>query len=295
MFLKCTGMWGAGDGSSLQPDLYYYDTVNNLWVWSDATNYYMSALPGTPIKINGLSQATIYPSGYQYDSYNWYYLDGYGYYIWKQSGGPYVISRVLGAGLVEMEYPTGTWTGDQWWSLTSGGVPSPVGGIYTPRGQNKLTGSTYTIVPAQIVGRFRARNNGIVGVYTPVVGSGLVGNKYLGLLTYSVSWMDGIFHTGTFTQNFPDYASHSQFDGCDNKYLWYDLSSANYIISFALGVKDALLGYWQSSSLAGIYTRVFSPATTPPAPDTYTLVFYDYVLGTKTYPVYLSQEAIWLS
>lgn len=76
MFLKCTGRWGLYY-------TYYYDIVNNLWVWSSALNtapYYMSATIGIPMWVNGTG-TKYYPAGFLYNGADYYYA--YAYSAWR--------------------------------------------------------------------------------------------------------------------------------------------------------------------------------------------------------------------
>ncbi|HCE46165.1 MAG TPA: hypothetical protein DET40_21685 [Lentisphaeria bacterium] len=276
MFRKSTGTFGT-----VATD--YYSRDYQRWIWHDATNYYMSLYVGQPISVDG--GAARYPSGYLYDGYDYYVLGaGEGGYLWKDATNGWVITSAVGYGMIATV---------NWWKC------STVTGTFVKQG---TASADKTLTNAQLQARYKTRASGITGAYNKVTGasSTLDAPAYFGLVRYDVSWTNGGAQTATITSDLAMAAGKYWFSSVDSKILWWDSTSSKYIISPVKYTKDALVGYWESptTALAGTYTRVFTPAGDPPtvapAPETYTLVFKDYIVGDLTSSDYYAWVLLWL-
>ena len=261
--------------------VHYYDPVARLWLWG-SNPYYISANVGIPVLYNN---SRIYPSGFTYNGYD-YYLLGSGKVLWYNTSLGWVITPCVGFNYKEYSETSDTgvvsWLGDTWWYQYQGSS------TYKPRGKDKTTRQNITIDISTPIGWTRAT---MFGEYlrTSTAPSGNVLKKIVGLATYS-------YTGGTFTQTLetmngkPIYASAA-------KKMWFDGSV--YIISAAAGTKDMNAGYWQSSTIAGTYSRQFTapetdPEALPPEPESYTLTLASFIAGTNTADIYMAQEAVWL-
>jgi hypothetical protein len=130
------------------------------------------------------------------------------------------------------------------------------------------------VTAGQIIGW---ESNTKIGVYTPISGSGLSDNKYVGLRTL----IDG---TVTFTETAQTYNNETCFYS-STKAIWYD--NTNWILSSAPGVKTE--PYWQSADLIGTY--VIEGSGTPAS---YSINVSGYVEGTEYVNFATGQVALWL-
>jgi hypothetical protein len=274
--------------------VHYYDPVARLWLWG-SNPYYISANVGIPIICNN---NVIFPSGFTYNGKDIYitsipnqlwWMGSTTYSLWYNSTIGWVISPCTGFNCKEYSETSDmgvvSYLGDTWWSCGS------LAGTYIPRGKNRLPLNTRNNVVVTMSTPTGWTSTTMFGEYVRTANppSGNVTKKVVGLATYS-------YTGGTFTQTLetmngkPIYASSA-------KKMWFDGSA--YIISSAAGTKDINIGYWQSSTIAGTYTRQFTapetdPEAIPPEPESYTLTFASFIAGTNTADIYMAQEAVWL-
>jgi hypothetical protein len=261
----------------------------------------MSAIVGEPIKINDGNRCyatgattvngtlDVYETNYGYLYYSNTYNE------WRITE-KFLIKDLEWSESVTAGTPPSTstvWLGDVWWSS-----PTRLG-TYSPRGYHKTVTAerpSLTVSSAQVVG-WKSENaifNSMYCKYTPVVDSGLTGNKYAGWLTYRDS-----VKSQTFVDNGATLNDKPIFVNGTGRYLWKDTSA--WIISAAVGAKTATAGYWTGSSLPGTFTRIWeatNPNATPPEvdpePTEYSLAFLEYGSTAKPVDQLLAQVAIWL-
>jgi hypothetical protein len=204
MYKKTTGKYGTYQ-------TYFYDTENNNWVWKSGSTYYLSAIVGLPITVDGGANINI--SGFLYNS-NDYYTSGGLYYFYDSTNG-YVATSYLGFGM----------TSDlAWWKCAT------LAGTYVKQGTAE---SDKVVAMGAVAGRSSAT---LAGVYTPVTGGGMTGDKYIGFLRYDVDLIiAGETTSGIFTQTLIIHNNKPTFSGFDEKYMWYDLASSKWIIGGQVG------------------------------------------------------------
>lgn len=198
MLRRLTGRrWGLTDVAG---------QLDGLWVWGADDGYYISEKVGRPLTLSGGdSGGTSTPSGLLHNGADYWEFDGL--CLWW-SGSEFVITQGLGIGAFEWlettttramvgdpdrisTTVTKTWRGDVWWSCAT------LTGEYAPRGAGKepplitvddvaqprddsAVRPGMTVSDAGVQGWFSPSE---AGLYTPVEGSGLSSNKYIGWRT----------------------------------------------------------------------------------------------------------------
>lgn len=255
--------------------IYGYDQTNSLWWWSSIGPYYISAIPGVPITVDGGSRCN--PSGFLYNGQPYYTVSG-GYLWYDSTISKWVISSALGYKTDEYSETVDnvtTWYGDAWWSSSS------LAGTYTARGSG-YGGTAKAVALGTVVGW---KSTSKYGAYTPETGSGLSGNKYAGWLTYQDS-----SRGETFIDDGTLYNAKPHFAG-DGNALWYD--GSNWIVSSAKGTKSATVGYWSGAAIPGTLARVYSGADDTD-PTAYSITLKEYGSTTQQTSHLIAQVALWL-
>ena len=246
MFVK------ASNSKYLVYDVDYYDTVRSLWVWHCSSEYYISSYIGFRKRVDtygyGNSNET-YPENYLFNG-ELVYRIGWPTpnsgtvmcYFWT-FGGVYYATPVLG---FKPYFFNNNWSAG-WWQSSSAGGPYKL--------YNEDTYPTYNFVlTALTTVSGWTRSGGVIGVYTragqpdKTIGWNILQDENIPepITTYC-----------EFIQEIEMYNGHDTYNFKGNL-LWYNTSTAKYIISATIGIQDPLLGYWWSSTLLGTYTFVFT-------------------------------------
>lgn len=307
LFYKTTNMMYAG------VSVYYYvrDGGTDYWVWSDAgSGYVLSTTLGSPRRFNG-SGTLYYPQPYLYNGNPVYYgvYSGAGYwfsYIPAYSSAYYFATPVLGyvCPLINGVTPPPP----NKWYRAAGSGPSGINGTFYLYGtSNVSTNITFPVAP--IVGRSCGT---LAGLYTPISGSGLSGNMFVGFRRYTMTFPSTFGYTSAFLcetadlRNSKNIFKFSQI-GVGTRYCWYNTNTSKWTISPKEGVIDTLIGYWTKSVTSGepdgSYSLTYTgPIGSTPVPATYTITGSPPGI-TETLPfdssvakvdALISQVALWL-
>ena len=253
-------------------EMLYYNITLSMWLWRSVydSKYYMSSNPGLPITVSP-STTRIYANGLTYNGYDIFP----GYIWWNTDLGKWTYSYYLRYGIRST---------DQYWVGPSN-YDTPWG-TYEPRGA--APAGNKTVAVASVLGW---ESNTKAGVYTPVSGSGMTGNKYFGWARYG-------YDTGKYFEEVsPEVLYNSKITLKNNetpaRYLWWDSSSSKWVISSVVGTKAAAAGYWDCSTIEGTYSLTYSGGGDPPSPEEYVLASPSYIDRTDNAPMYMSQVGVW--
>ena len=271
----------------------YCDPVTGLYVWHSVldSKYYISSQVGHSYTSSGYMSVTFVPSYFKTMSdYIYFYGDAGGYYWYLFKGGIpesslWYISYYLDGGISEWQVGS-TYYGDNFFSAATFGP-----GTYTGRGLLKNSGPVPTVTTAKaIVDGWESTT--LYGTYTPVAGSSVTGNKYVGWSRYLMDGSKGYFRQKNTKIN-GKYEIQSETSS--SELLYWDTSS-----SWLFGEKDSLIGYWANSTTdpAGSYSLVYTGPDPRPTPETYSVSFDSYVEGLTSGPggTYIPElESIYLA
>lgn len=270
-------------------DVFYHDVTAGTHVWLDGSTYVCSAVVGVPITVDGGS--SINPTGFAYNAKQYYTsVGGYNYLWYDSANARWIISNILGYGTRETDNGAGAsprYTGDAWFTNSS----SSVNGTYVPRGtlKNGTPPADKTVALGTIIGRSGSSK---VGKYSPISGSGLTGDIYVG-------WYRMTDGTINYAEKADKYNGQPVMlgDASPFRSIWYD-GSTYWIVSAAAGTADPLVGYWRCATQAGTYSRVFTGGGDPPEPSSYSITYKDCVELTgadqRKVDMIVSQVALWL-
>lgn len=268
MFLKCTGRWGLYY-------TYYYDAVNNLWVWSSALNtapFYMSAIIGIPMWVNGAG-TKYYPAGFLYNGIDYYYAYGYDAWRYHWMSTRWKADTLLGS------------TVSPYYGIRNNGADIAAGNMRLDEISTNPVRWTWTIAP--IVGY---TSNALLGVYTKIGGAN---TKYIGFRSHNYGTGKNFLEQTTIYNTKSTYLDSS----ADARVCWWDSTTSTWVISAAEGTKDTLVGYWEKASgtePTGTYARIFTGEGIAPLPVSYVLAAPTYFEGTDKTTMLMGQVTLWL-
>jgi hypothetical protein len=268
---------------------YYHDATTSFYVWYDGAVWVMTPVLGygmtdTKLWLKGTTLVGTYNIQKQLCTYTWIAstvtvtFTNHG----KLAGDSVVIDFVSGDGTPDGTYTVATASANSFtFVLTGSGT---AGACYA-------TGGTKAITAGQIEGRERNFADGLSGVYTPVSGSTITGNVWVGWKILQ----DG--GANEFIQDEVLYASKETYTGA--RKIWWHVGSSTYVISDTIGTRDPAIGYWSCATLEGTYTRTYTGGGTAPIPVTYVISHKEYReksngANIDTVDTYEGQVAVWL-
>jgi len=271
----------------------------NLWWWQNVRDslYYISSIPGEPIYVtDDASDGTNSTLNRTWDFYNRQpvYSGSQGV-LWRPGGGARnIISPILGARTRELfDVNTDTWTGDTWWERVE--FFGYLEGLYEPRGENKNIRDTLTLSYGVVDGWVSETKYGEY-VHTDS-GSGKP-NRYVGWRVYDADVESDIHYQFTESVRFigASIAVNTPFFTSDmpgGNFLWKS-GAQGWIISPQIDTFGTFLGYWQSPTLEGLYTRIPPSSGEAEILSDVTISFNSYSNVNRSQEQYFGQVAGWL-
>ena len=270
---------GVGDATELITDILWKNDSSALYLYKmGVTYYYISSTIGSLYKIDGANLTTYF---YKYNGYR--YFNGAAGYLWYDtSTSKWIISAAPNYGVSSLY---------AWWNCAT------LIGTYAAQG---IAAGT-KVVTRTLNGWRKNIGTNVAGSYAAIgteTGTKSVG--YRVLITdyvFGSTIKDTLKFTETLTTLNGEHVFTSEWrfvGGVAPYFLWKD--TAKWVISWETGVKDATIGYWESaaSSVLDTYTRVYTGSPPSPAPASTVLSLLEYVLGSTTRSIYITEVGAWL-
>lgn len=259
----------------------YCDPVSGLYVWHSIldSKYYISSQIGHSYSASGYWSALLKPSYFRAMSNYIYFSGDIGggtfIYLFKayDTPGYWYIGSYLDAGISEWQVGT-IYYGDIFFS---NGTSNFTTGAYAGGGTLKNS-SPVPSVTLTVNGIDGWESSTLYGEYTPVAGSSVSGNKYVGWNRYLMDNGKGYFRQKNIKIN-EKYKIQSETTS--SEILYWDTSS-----SWLFGEDDPSIGYWANSGAnpEGSYSLIYTGPDPRPTPETYTVSFDSYVEGLTPGP-----------
>jgi hypothetical protein len=252
-----------------------YDQEKNLWLSLYGSDYYISALIGNPISVDGGD--ALYPLGYLYGGKPIYPGVGGYSFLWC-SGSTWVINNVLGYGKREVDEGVDEdprYTGDAWYANSS----SSPAGTYVPCGTLKNSNPASIIITESNVVGWKSTDK--IGLYYPV--SDEEGTKRVGWIK-----MEDASAEDDYIEESGTYEGEMVLKSTDY-YIW---KSTKWTLSSALGEKSGY--YWESDKFDFDTPNVFYYVGEDEGVESKTITFVEYFEGSKAVDVNIAQVALWL-